>query len=228
MSNISELRNHKAVLILGDLLCVLAAYIVAFYIRYNGFPQRNWEDFVTLLPWILLIALFFISIYELYALDRKHTVVDIMIKIVVAVIFMAFLTMAASYLFRAFAMPRSIILISIFFSILFMTVFKSIYLKITRGNVVGTVLLVGDDEDTEKMLQKIKHPMLKGTIVKHVHSNIPFQVMRQHIHSVDFVMLCPKLSKRKKNQRSFTMRCKTTKLSMLFHRYMSCCYSEQV
>ena len=196
----SEISNHKFVIILADLLCILAAYVAAFYIRYNGFPQKNWESFVSLLPWILLIGLFFISVYELYALERKNTLWDIVVKIVVAVIFMAFLTMSASYLFREFAMPRSIILIASIFTILFMTGFKIIYLKLTRRNIVGKVLLIGDDSNTQRMIAKIKHPMLKGTRVKHLQPNTTIDKIKHHIRHADYVVLCTSVSKELKSE----------------------------
>lgn len=200
MSNISELKNHKAIIILGDLICILVAYISAFYIRYHGFPQKNWDSFISLLPWILLIGLFFISVYELYALDRKNTLWDISVKIVIAVIFMSFLTMSASYLFREFAMPRSVILIAMFFMIFLMIMFKWTYIKLTRGKVVGRVLLIGDDESAQRMIGKIKHPMLKGTHVTHIQPTTPMNKIHQHITHSDYVMLCTNISKETKSK----------------------------
>ncbi|WP_078594245.1 sugar transferase [Evansella clarkii] len=200
MPSISELRNHKVIIILMDLLCILAAYIGAFYIRYSGFPERNWDSFVSLLPWILLIGLFFISVYELYALDRKNTLWDIVIKIVVAVTFMSFLTMSASYLFREFAMPRSVILIATVFTIVLMTGAKLLYLKLTRRNIVGKVLLIGDDENSQRMIAKIKHPMVKGTHIKHIQPNTSMDKIKHQIKQVDYVILCTSISKEMKSE----------------------------
>ncbi|MDG5786694.1 sugar transferase [Evansella sp. AB-P1] len=198
MPNMTELRNHKFIIIVVDLLCILAAYVGAFYIRYLDFPQRNWDSFMALLPWILLIGLFFITVYELYALDRKNTIWDINVKIFVAVTFMAFLTMSASYLFREFAMPRSVILIAYFFMIILLVLWKLTYLKLTRGNVVGKVLLIGDDESTQRVIGKIKHPMLKGTRVKHIQPTTSMDKINHHIKQVDFVLLTTNMSKEKK------------------------------
>ncbi|WP_096190292.1 sugar transferase [Evansella halocellulosilytica] len=200
MPDIAQLRNHKFIIILADLLCILAAYVSAFYIRYSGFPAKNWESFVSLLPWILLIGLFFISVYELYALDRKSTFWDIAVKTVIAVIFMAFLTMSASYLFREFAMPRSIILIGSIFTIILMVSFKVLYLKLTRENIVGKVLLIADDESTQQLMSKIKHPMMKGTSVRHIQPNTSIDKIDHHLRQVDYVVICPDMSKETKSQ----------------------------
>ncbi|MBU9721747.1 MULTISPECIES: sugar transferase [Bacillaceae] len=200
MPDLSELKSHKTFIIVMDLLLILAAYISAFYIRYLDFPQRNWDSFISLLPWILLIGLFFIAVYELYALDRKNTFWDILVKVVIAVTFMAFLTMAASYLFREFAMPRSVILIATIFMIILLLGFKMIYLKLTRGNLVGRVLLIGDDNNTQKLIAKIKHPMLKGTRVKHIQPNTSIDKIKQHLRQIDYVVLCPSISKETKSE----------------------------
>ncbi|SDJ31892.1 sugar transferase [Natribacillus halophilus] len=200
MPDNSGSRNHKLIILLGDLGCILAAYIVAFYIRYGGFPQENWESFVALLPWILLIGLFFISVYELYALSRKNTIWDVLLKIFVAVSFMAFLTMAASYLFREFALPRSIILIASILTILFMVFWKMSYLKLIRRNVVGKVLLIGDGEEAKKMMDKATHPMLKGTRVRHIPTDTPIELINRYFRQVDYVLLCPNISKEEKSQ----------------------------
>ncbi|MBM7096831.1 sugar transferase [Bacillus sp. H-16] len=200
MPDSNQLTNHKGFIIVADLLIILAAYVGAFYIRYNGFPQENWNSFISLLPWILLIGLFFISIYELYALDRRKTLWDIMIKVVVAVIAMAFLTMAASYLFREFAMPRSIILIGSIFMVIFLTSFKLLYLKFTRGNVVGNVLFIGDAENTDKILSKIKKPMMKGTRITQLAPSTSMDKIKLYMKETDYVLLCTSVSKEEKSQ----------------------------
>ncbi|WP_147803813.1 exopolysaccharide biosynthesis polyprenyl glycosylphosphotransferase [Alkalicoccus halolimnae] len=200
MYSMADTRKHKFLIILGDLLCILIAYISAFYIRYLDFPGRNWDAFISLLPWILLIGLFFISVYELYSLDRKHTLSDIVRKILVATALMTFFTMAASYLFREFAMPRSVVLIASVFTVFLMVIFKVLYLKVTRGSKIGKVLLIGDGESTSKLLYKIRHPMLKGTEVRHVSEHIPMEELHYYLDEVDFVVLATDISKEKKSQ----------------------------
>ncbi|GGK33339.1 sugar transferase [Caldalkalibacillus thermarum] len=198
MSQYSEMRNHKFIIIVIDLLLILAAYVGAFYVRYNGFPARNWESFVSLLPWILLIGLFFISVYELYSLHRK-SVWDVVSSVIVAVTFMAFLTMAASFLFREFALPRSIILMATVFTIILFIVWKIVYLRFFNKHSAGQVLVVGDNEETQKIASQLKHPLFKGTKIKHVQSNTELEKIDELMHKVDFVVLCPNISKEKKS-----------------------------
>ena len=200
MERIGEKRNHRFFLIVMDMLLVLAAYISAFYVRYFDFPGRNWDAFIALLPWIMIIALFFIAVYELYSIDRKYRLSDMLRKILVAVAMMTFFTMAASYLFREFAMPRSVVLIASIFSVLLMIGFRAVYIKVTRGNVMGNVLLVGNEKNMDKLTYKIKHPLVSGANITRVNSERSISDIDVALERSDYVILCPDISKEKKSQ----------------------------
>ena len=119
MSRFSNRQSKKFTLIVIDLILVWLAYYAAFHIRYDNIQERNWEAFVSLVPWILIIALLFITIYELYSLEQKRNW-DIARNVIVASGMMMLATMAASFVFREFALPRTVILIAyIFINIFF-------------------------------------------------------------------------------------------------------------
>lgn len=177
------------------------AYISAFYLRYHAFPERNWDSFVSLLPWILLIALFFLSVYELYSVHRK-SMWDMISKVLVSVTFTSLLTMAASFLFREFALPRSVILIAYVLTILFLVAWKTILIHFSARKGTGKVLLVGEEDDAKKVIAQIKHPIFKAdsTKVKHVHPNTSIERINHLIHQVDYVILCPNIPKEKNSE----------------------------
>lgn len=197
MSNLFNKRSHKLILVVIDLILILAAYLFAFIIRYNTFDQRNWESFVALIPWILLISVSFIAVYELYTLNRK-SVWDILKSIFISVTFMSLLIMAASFLFREFAFPRSVIAIAYFIKIVFLCLWNFIFIKINQGNTEGVFLFVGDEEDAQKYISQIKHPLFKGSKVKHVYLNTDLERIYQIIQQVDHVLVSPEISKEKK------------------------------
>lgn len=200
MEHIGEKRNHRFFLITMDLLMVLAAYVSAFYVRYFDFPGRNWDAFIALLPWIMIIALFFIAVYELYSFDRKYRISDMLRKIIVAVAMMTFFTMAASYLFREFAMPRSVVLIASIFTVLLMIIFRVVYLKFIRGNVIGRVLLIGNEQNSDKITNKVTHPLMAGTKIVRMHSHRSVSEIDEALETCDYVIICPDLAKEKKSQ----------------------------
>ncbi|WP_245719361.1 sugar transferase [Pelagirhabdus alkalitolerans] len=185
---------------LGDILCILIAYVSAFYIRYFDFPDPNWDAFISLLPWIIVIGLFLISVYELYIIDGKQTLSDLFRKILVVVTMLTFLTMASSYLFRAFAMPRSVIVISTVFMVVYLLVFNAVFLKLTRRNVVGKFLIVGNKTNTDQLITKINYPMLKGSEYTCVREGSNIKNIRQMVIDSNYIILCTDISKELKSQ----------------------------
>ncbi len=185
---------------LGDLLCILAAYISAFYIRYLDFPDPNWDAFISLLPWIIVIGIFLISVYELYLIDNKQSITDIFRKIMVVVTMLTFLTMASSYLFRAFAMPRSVIVLSTVFMTAYLVCFKLIYLKLTRRKIIGKFLIIGNKVNTDKLMHKINYPMLKGSEIKCIEEPPTLKGIKDLVIQSDYIILCTDISKELKSQ----------------------------
>ena len=197
MTPFNTKRSHKFLIIAVDLALILLAYVSAFYIRYQGFPERNWDSFVHLLPWILLIGFVFISIYDLYTLQRK-SVSDVISAVFISVTFMALLTMAASFLFRQFALPRSIILMAALFTMVLFILWKTSYIRYWKGKASGHVLVVGDTEETQKIVSQLKDPLFSGTKIKHVQSNTDLDKIDELLSRVDYVVLCPHIPKERK------------------------------
>lgn len=199
MSNTIQERGYKVFIIIVDLLIILAAYVAAFYVRYGGTPDRNWDSFISLAPYILLIGFFFLAIYDVYNLQRKNAT-QVMRSVFVAVIFMAFLTMAASYFFREFALPRLIIVLASIFIFAGLTVFKSLLINLVLQRKKGSVLIIGEDEEVEKVLQQLKHPLLKGTKIKSIHANTENKRIYEVVNTCQNVLVCPSLPKEKKSK----------------------------
>lgn len=198
--NIENSQTQKFLLLVGDLFCILAAYVSAFYIRYFDFPAPNWEAFLGLLPAIMVIGLFLVSVYELHILDRKQSITNIVRKILVSVSMMTFLTMAGSYFFRAFAMPRSVIVISSVIMVIYLLAFKLLYLKLTGKKLPGKVLLIGNESNTEKLLAKINDPMIKNKDVNHINEKIGMKKIKQTLIESDYIIICTDISKEVKSQ----------------------------
>ncbi|PKC51477.1 hypothetical protein RhiirA1_483655 [Rhizophagus irregularis] len=160
------MRSRKFTLIFIDLCLIFIAYVLAFNIRYDNIDQRNWDAFVSLSPWILLIGLFFITMYELYTLERKSKW-DIFRKVVVSSTLMMLFTMAASFLFREFALPRSVILIAYIFIIVLLNSWKLIHLLFLSkqtGKVLGEIILVDHVLISHKIPTKLKSNIISHSV----------------------------------------------------------------
>jgi len=147
-------KSFKGLLILVDLIFIYLAFVTAFHLRYSEVPDRNWAAFLSISPWILLISFFFLSIYEIYALNRKH-IWDIIRSLFVASTFISLVTMSVSFLFREFALPRSVLLIAYILMILYLSIWKVLLTSLRQGSPKGKVLLIAHPPEIEKFAQQV-------------------------------------------------------------------------
>lgn len=189
LSEIVNARSRKFIIVFIDLCLIFIAYVLAFQVRYDNIhnQQRNWEAFLSLSPWILLIGLFFITMYELYTLERKGKL-EIIRNVIVASTLMMLLTMAASFLFREFALPRTVILISYLFINVFLITWKLIFVM-SYSRKSGTALFIGDTLERNKIAQQIEMQFGKSTKVQYLSSNHSFEQMLHCIQDIDYVMV---------------------------------------
>lgn len=192
MGEINSTRTRKVLIIFVDLFLVFIAYVVSFQLRFENINQLNWDAFIALTPWILLIASFFILMYELYSVDRKSKW-DLIRNIFVATTLMMFLTMAASFLLREFALPRSIIFIAYIVGNIFLVLWKLlIYSFISKK--VNTVLFVGDDVEQLKIADQMDFQFGKRAAINHINMNESLERIFDNICKVDYVVIGSKIS----------------------------------
>lgn len=155
-------KSFKGLFILIDLGLIYLSYIIAFHLRYSEIPQRNWDAFLSISPWILLISFFFISIYEIYAIHRKN-VWDIIRNIFVGATLISVVTMSVSFMFREFALPRSVLLISYLLMIMLLAGWKFVFYHLQQQSSQERVLLVAEHTEAEKIMHQIVSSYGTGT-----------------------------------------------------------------
>lgn len=198
MGDLRSIRTRKFTIVFIDLILVFISYILAFHLRYETILEENWSAFLALVPWILLIALFCIMMYELYSIDRKSKW-DIIRNVFVASTLMMFFTMAASFLFREFALPRSVILISYIIGNLLLVSWKFlIYAVFSRKSNV--VLFVGDNEEQEKITHQMAQQFGKRTAIQHADSDELVKVIYEKMDDADYVVLGAKTTSETKSK----------------------------
>ncbi|MFJ7371324.1 sugar transferase [Lysinibacillus sp. NPDC098008] len=198
MGDIRNTRIRKFTIIFVDLFLLFIAYIISFNIRFEDIDEANWNAFLSLSPWILLIALFFIMMYELYSVDRKSKW-DILRNVFVASTLIMLLTMALSYFFREFALPRSIILIAYIIGNGLLVVWKfSIYFFIS--NKSSFVLFVGNKEEQKKIAHQMDIQFGRRASIRYANIDEKSKSIFGKINEVDYVVLGSKLSSELKSK----------------------------
>ncbi|MBD8037776.1 sugar transferase [Solibacillus sp. A46] len=198
MGEINSTRTQKFLIILVDLFLIFLAYVLSFHFRFEKIDQLNWDAFIALTPWILLISLFFILMYELYSIDRKSKW-DIIRNLFVATTLMLFLTMAASFLLREFALPRSVIFIAYIIGNILLVFWKLLIYSFVskKGNLV---LFIGEDVEYLKIADQMDFQFGKRATINHVNMNDSLEQIFKNICKVDYVVIGAKISNELKSQ----------------------------
>ncbi|MCA0970969.1 sugar transferase [Halobacillus litoralis] len=190
----------NAYLILSiDLAIVFLSYYFAFRFRYVQIDPRNWEAFLSLLPWILLASLMMYFIYDYYNFMKK-TSSKVISSIIVTELTLVVITMGASFLLREFALPRSIILLALIIrtsSLIFWKVsFKNLY----NSKKVQHVLLVGDENESTKLMNVLQKQSDSYNQVRFLRSSTELNLIKEKLGKFDLVVLGSNLDDQKKSQ----------------------------
>jgi lipopolysaccharide/colanic/teichoic acid biosynthesis glycosyltransferase len=97
---------------LGDILLVHGGFLIAFFIRFGGtFPRPNFEAYLQSVLGLTLLAIALFLFYGLYDL-RSQSWRAVASGVVVAMTLFPAFSMALSFVARAFAFPRTVIVLA--------------------------------------------------------------------------------------------------------------------
>lgn len=199
MYNLNGKKTMKSIFLLVDVGLILLAYITAFFLRYDhDIPRRNWESFVSLAPWIVVLAIFILSISEIYSINRKM-LWDMVRSLFVSMTLLSFLTMSISFLIREFALPRSVILISYFLTIVFLSVWRAFFVLFGQKHEKRRTLLIAEEDEAVRLISQIKSSTFR-TKISHIQPNTDDSRICQLIENHDNIMLSSNIDQEKKAQ----------------------------
>ncbi|GAF64975.1 putative sugar transferase [Bacillus sp. TS-2] len=203
MSNIFPEKTSRFSVILVDILIILFSYMISFVIasNYRVIQERNIEAFISLVPWVLLIGVFLLYAFELDRLVMRDQY-DIARKLIVTVLFMFIFTTAASFLFREFALPRSVILMSHFFSFVLMFGWKVLYLKITSQKFKDRAIFIGDEDEYDLMTENLVASKLttskKG--LSRLHNHFSIKETERLLMPYNYIFIGSNVDEKRKNE----------------------------
>ncbi|WP_404429355.1 sugar transferase [Sutcliffiella horikoshii] len=198
MRNILDEKGTRLAFILIDLVIITIAYLLAFYVRYETYDAKNWDSFIVVLPWVLLISAFFLSVFEVNPSRRKRFF-DYIGSILVSTFSITIATMAISFFFRAFGMPRSVILISFVFSVVLLTLWKVIFISFKKVTNPENVLLIAKPQDKLRLSYQIKDTFPTKVNINYVEYHTSLEHTFSAIKKADSVILGPKDTDEKKS-----------------------------
>ncbi|WP_059103387.1 sugar transferase [Shouchella shacheensis] len=202
MPTIIPNKTARGITIFVDLLLILLAYGLAFTMLSDKMSPRNFEAFGSVVPWILLISVLFLSIYEL---DRlvQYDIWDIIRKLTVAITFIMLLTMTVSFFFREFALPRSLILVAHVNAFFLLLGWKTLYTKYNQVSRRGKVMFIGSAAEYDEMEESLSTFLSKNSYVKCYDKKESLAQLRTQLLQYSVIFLGSGLDEDKKERLMF-------------------------
>ncbi|SDB87690.1 sugar transferase [Shouchella lonarensis] len=202
MPNMIPNKMIRGVTMFIDLVLIFLAYGLAFTLLRDQMDPRNMEAFSSVVPWILLISILFLGIYEL---DRlvQHDFWDIVRKLAIALTLIMLLTMTASFFFREFALPRSLLLVAHTNAFFLLLGWKWLYTKYSQFTREGRVMFIGTEEEFDRMERSLSTFLSKNSYVRWYDKNESLAALQAHVMQYDVIFLGSGIEEAKKERLMF-------------------------
>lgn len=149
-------RTIKIVLAIIEMIILHFSFYASFNLRYDFISYQNWNAYMEALPYILVVFVLINILMGMYVLYDKRPI-DLFTSTILGQIIVAVFTMALTYLGRWFAFPRTIIFISFFVSVIALTLWRILVLKLYQRTAGSSrVMLIGDSKEVKDAYFNIK------------------------------------------------------------------------
>lgn len=153
---------NKLLVALVDIGLFAASFFITLYWKFGqDIPSRNMEDFLFMLPWYIIVFVFMANVYDLYSEYVKQD--EKTVSLIFAILMTGVINIALSFLFRQFAVPRSIFIASSLLQMALLGAWR--YFVWTRALLVKEqrkALLVGTSSEVTMFMDSINSNLDRG------------------------------------------------------------------
>ncbi len=211
MNGIKTFFSKKLGVLLVDILLYVAGLLIAFALRFQGnFPAFNFIPTLYMLPLFILTFLILCNIYSLYSEYQKYD--DTVASLVCVILTSCLINMAFTFLFRQFAVPRTIFLISSIIQFVLIVCWRAIvWKKSLLVQQVKTAIIIGSAREIHSLRQSITRSLDRGLCIvqeMHLHPEksgeffIRWQKLKDQplLKTVDTIILCASVPMEYRNE----------------------------
>ncbi len=189
-------------IILVDILLILAAYWGAFTLasQYIIIQPRNIDALIAIIPWVLFTAVCFIYMFELDRLVKRDQT-ELVRKLMVASACIMVVTIAVSFLFREFALPRSVIFLAHFFMFVSWLTWKSLFTRFNCKMLNERAVFIGNEEELELIKVNLRDSKLinRKSDVAWINQDITLSEIKENILPYGLVFIGSSMREKKKS-----------------------------
>lgn len=190
---------RKMLLLTGDLVLLISATYLSFFILFpNNAPQSGLDSFYNLIPVTMIAATCLLNINGLLSLARKNFSA-LMMSLAVTLFKLLIVIMAAGFLFKEFAFPRSVLILSVLLQFIFIVIWKYLFWRAEKALIVPkNVLLIGSRAECERIILRLNaYPQLNYN-VKYVCTDCEHASWKEFIQNIDLVIITSDLNLKSK------------------------------
>src|SRR5690554_5069209 len=202
MKNILKFKKlNRWIINIMDMGFILIGFYGAFLFKFGWDPPaKNFQPFIRLLPFIILFSFIFINIYDIVETVKKR-ISDMGVSVFLTLMMLHITTMALTFIFRGFAFPRSIFILSFVLQFFMLMLWKTLLIKFNR-RIVGIyeVMVIGDKEEGEIIAKKLLIDHKESWHIKYMVNSEDLEDIKEIMDDVDVLVVCPKIEKQMKSK----------------------------
>jgi len=184
-------------LAVADLIVLYGGYLIAFLILFGrDIPQRNWDAFMLLAPWLGLAAIIIFNFFDLYANTNRRSYDNFLYSILLSSGLLLIVMVAVSFWVRGFAMPRSVILLGTVIVTLLILLVRSIvwYMQFKMNGKKRVLIVTSSMENGKKVMEKVFEHVKGWFEIRAVVTADKKEMIAEHIAQIDVVLITPELT----------------------------------
>jgi exopolysaccharide biosynthesis polyprenyl glycosylphosphotransferase len=184
-------------LAVADLVVLYGGYLLAFLILFGrDIPDRNWDAFVLLAPWMGLAALIIFNFFDLYANSNRRSYDNFLYSILLSSGLLLIVMVAVSFWVRGFAMPRSVILLGSLIVTALILLVRSIvwYMQLKMNGKKKVLIVTSSMEHGKKVTEKVFEHVKGWFEIRAVVTADKKEMIAEHIAQIDVVLITPELT----------------------------------
>jgi exopolysaccharide biosynthesis polyprenyl glycosylphosphotransferase len=204
----SSVKINIMLVAIIDISIYVIAFFLSFYLRYGwDLPEYNLNNFYYMLPWFVIVFVILLIVYNLYSIYIKFD--EILASLVCIVFLTGIINISLSFLFRQFAVPRSIFIISGVMQLLFLALWR--YIVWRKGLLIKypkKALIIGYPGETKKLLGSInislKHSLAIAKEIRLNNKDNFENTWNTYINSlianeIEVILICASVGQKERN-----------------------------
>ncbi|AGY81975.1 sugar transferase [Carnobacterium inhibens] len=192
-------KTKKIIIVLMDVFLYHLSILLSFYVRYkSNIPMYNYNAYENSIFYILILFVLLNLLFGVYVFYNK-SIADFLYFTIIIQLIMTISIMALTFFGRWFTFPRSVLLISLIFSIIILFFWRVIVYKFyERFSGSKQVMVVGTEKDIKNAIFNIGNAKSKRHIVKYAVVSNYYTNVKKYLDEVDIVYLASGLSEQEK------------------------------